>query len=164
MAVSEFLDKAGLVKLVENIQAMPDGETIEYSGEPKRLHISDAMKPGVDKVIAQGKSGEWNYRKWQSGWAELWAMQTVSGSDIDNAWGAVYEHEAWTLGQYPIEFVSRPSVFISSEGDSIYVSQPYLNTRWSQSSQDAPLYFVTRPTTANNVTYYANWYVIGRWK
>ena len=43
--------------------------------------LIDAM--GVDYIIATGTSDEWYYRKWKSGWVELWTSKKGNtSSDI----------------------------------------------------------------------------------
>lgn len=58
-----------------------------------------------DYIVAQGQSGNWHYRKWNSGYAEVFVKGSITvGSN--GSFSATYT--------YPIEFVSNPVVNISA--------------------------------------------------
>lgn len=58
--------------------------------------------PVNDYVIAQGRSGIWTYRKWNSGFAECWC--TASNKVATNTkWGNVYYYQA-LQGGYALPF------------------------------------------------------------
>lgn len=85
MATS-YLDEEGLRLLVQKIQAMPDGTTLEYTGGKLKLKDDILNTLGVsDHVIAEGTSGEWFYRKYASGKAESWIYR-MEFLDIGGTW------------------------------------------------------------------------------
>lgn len=93
---TEYLDKAGLQKLVQLIQAMPDDATLEFVDG--KLQVKSPLPvanggtgantvDGVlsnlgieDKIVDKGKSGIWYYIKFESGYAIMWA--NYKGSTI----------------------------------------------------------------------------------
>lgn len=70
------------------------------------------LTPEVDYVIAQGTSGNWTYRKWESGIAEVWGVQTLNRSN-DNG---LYISDI----ALPFNLVSSPSVNVTPS----YISYP----------------------------------------
>lgn len=85
------LDGAGSVVSVNNVSPNADGNVVltaeDVSARPNTWLPSIAdigaapagyADNGHDTVIAQGTSGDWNYRKWASGIAECW----MSGCDF----------------------------------------------------------------------------------
>ena len=118
-----------------------------------------------DYVVAQGTSGIWTYRKWNSGLAECWGVYTMN-SAATKAWGTLYYSD--TLApriNYPFTFTSRPqeSVFLhgSSVAGWIYAEAGGigLNTT-TQTGQ----YGFVRPTTIASSEVKYEYTVVGRWK
>jgi len=58
--------------------------------------------PVNDYVIAQGRSGIWTYRKWNSGFAECWCTASNKVA-TDTKWGNVYYYQA-LQGGYALPF------------------------------------------------------------
>ena len=100
-------------------------ETIDASDYVSPTPINNNMakidKLGVDYVIAQGKSGEWWYRKWKSGRAECgidakkFGQQQLGKPSPEST---TYMTNRMSFGAYPFAFKSKPFVCISFEGDS----------------------------------------------
>ena len=70
-------------------------------------------KLGADYVIEQGKSGEWWYRKWNSGRCECGIDSKTFESKVGEPWGnAGYWFGTWTFPAYPFAFSQPPFVTI----------------------------------------------------
>lgn len=68
---------------------------------------------GMDYVIAQGKSGEWWYRKWNSGRAECGIDTKTFESLESRKWNeSMYICGGWAFPAYPFTFSSAPFVTI----------------------------------------------------
>lgn len=70
----------------------------------------------ADKIVEEGTSGIWRYRKWESGLAECWgnSSQTI---DIDNMWDAA-GNLVYGTGEpvlYPFTFTEVPSCMITQQ-------------------------------------------------
>lgn len=81
----------------DNLNAIQD-ELIRVGGS--------GTSPVADYVVAQGTSGNWTYRKWNSGVAECWAKitQTVTPG---NAWEGTLNLAPYVIAvTTPIEFTS----------------------------------------------------------
>lgn len=80
----------------------------DFSNNFKKL---DAL--GMDYVIAQGKSGEWWYRKWNSGRVECGIDSKTFSTQTSHKWAeAGYLCGPWTFPAYPFTFSSAPFVTI----------------------------------------------------
>ena len=56
-----------------------------------------------DYVVGQGTSGDWTYRKWNSGAVELWCNKTVSVASSTSATGSLYYSSMLTIAvPFPI--------------------------------------------------------------
>ena len=75
---------------------------------------------GMDRIVEQGTSGIWTYRKWNSGIAECWGRLEKASSSF-TAWGSLYYNDFATATNYPFEFVDVPICQIASENSQIYV-------------------------------------------
>ena len=72
-------------------------------------------KLGADYVIEQGKSGEWWYRKWNSGRCECGIDSHTFASMTSYQWGAIngaYLAGSWQFPAYPFTFTQPPFVTI----------------------------------------------------
>lgn len=83
----------------DNLNAIQD-ELIRVGGA--------GTAPVADYVVAQGTSGIWTYRKWNSGIAECWITSTriVSGSQSSIIGTAYYIRATWT--DFPSIFNEAP--------------------------------------------------------
>lgn len=74
-------------------------------------------KIAPDYVIAQGSSGNWRWRKWNSGVAECWqrySYQTVATVGAGNIFFAPQNIGGFA---YPFEFIAKPTELVSCDGN-----------------------------------------------
>lgn len=71
-------------------------------------------KLGADYVVQQGKSGEWWYRKWNSGRAECGIDSKTFDDKTSVAWqdSGMYLTGIWAFPAYPFTFSKPPFVTI----------------------------------------------------
>lgn len=69
--------------------------------------------PLVDYIVAQGNSGGWYYRKWNSGFAECWIRATADFTSFTDHGSALYYTETFKI-LYPFQFTEITARFISS--------------------------------------------------
>ena len=114
----------------------------------------------VDYIIEQGTSGNWTYRKWNSGVAEAW-MGPVSA-------GSIAMTSAWGYGYY----ASLKTYYLPS---SLFISTPMLQVHgnltgglggFTLSNQSNVVSFdgYWWSTKSETRTTYLNAYAKGRWK
>lgn len=132
----------------------PDPDTGRTSNGNYKLLTT---KETADYVAAQGTSGGWAYRKWNSGIAECWLAGSTS-LIYDNVANNLYR--GYGAVTFPFTFYTRPVVVYSC-----YLTNGY---DWSGkavvSTSSFSFYGVSQSSLASttSVTIYA--YAIGRWK
>ena len=114
-------------------------------------------EPEADYVIEIGIDDFWTYRKWKSGLAECWGTYTQEESNTK-------EVITITSKTYPFVFSSPPTEMVFVTGDKPIVTQIDKNTvngtgKYSLTSQT-----VSMEGSVENVIYYVNFDVKGRWK
>lgn len=118
----------------------------------------------ADKVIEQGTSGIWTYRKWASGIAECWGI-TDEATLSYASWGGVYEARICDAISFPTNlYITVPTVVanaIPTSGSAI-MSLEFTGAGLT-ASQIPPLYAI-RPSTVSGSKACAHIHVIGRWK
>lgn len=116
--------------------------------------------PVADYVVAQGISGNWRYRKWNSGIAECWAKitQTVTSGDI---WAGTLNLAPYVITvTTPIEFTGIDCVNASAYVGSGHTITTYLGvTNPNEISIHALSVYLTGQQEC-----WAYVHVTGRWK
>ena len=131
-------------------------------------HGCVALTAQKDRVVEQGVSGIWTYRKWDSGIAECWSKYTAT-VDTSNAfggspvWDKFYRSHTSEI-PLPVVFAEVPMFNVSVSGGTVvifngttYVSNSMVNMIQLNS------YVRTEDTSKSySITYCAH--AIGRWK
>ena len=116
--------------------------------------------PKVDYIVEQGTSGVWYYRKWNSGFAECYGYHTVSGLNINTAWGSWYASPTITLPSFPFTFSGSPDVYISWESDYSAI----VDGVGKRESTKAGQTYLYRPVAQTNINGRFAIYAHGKWK
>lgn len=107
------------------------------SPDPINNNMDKLDALGVDYIVAQGKSGEWWYRKWHSGRAECGIDNKNFGKGVVSAWGNIYStYNGFNFGKYPFAFKSAPFANISVSSTN---NQGYYGIVMSASSSPTTL-------------------------
>ena len=111
--------------------------------------------------VAEGTSGNWSYRKWSNGDAELWGSYTVSGISCSASFGsAMYRSNALTMPVFPF------SVY-NAKLTASYESDGYGAMLWATSTTtetNPPSYYLIRIDNSTITSGKINFHVIGKWK
>ena len=70
-----------------------------------------------DYVIAQGSSGNWRWRKWNSGVAECWQRYSYETPAMVAVGGIFYSPKNVGGLAYPFEFIAKPTELVSCDGN-----------------------------------------------
>lgn len=124
--------------------------------------------PVNDYVIAQGRSGIWTYRKWNSGFAECWCTASNKVA-TDTKWGNVYYYQALQGGYaLPFTFIQTgdfqddPQGFVDIQTPSGNYSFQIANRCTTTA---APKGYVMCPVQqTSGIETYFTFYIRGRWK
>lgn len=131
------------------------------------IATQDSISQTQDHIISQGVSGDWSYRKWESGIAECW-LKTIRNTDIAYGWGE-FNISAYALNSssYPIEFVDYPIVTAGAQGINHDYSVVAVVEGTKTPLTTSPKVYVGRPN-GSSVTAFKDYlisiYVVGRWK
>ena len=150
--------------------------TLSYTGEEVNGLLNtvnsnhaawDSISQTQDRIISQGVSGDWSYRKWESGIAECWTKKVVN-TDITNAWGQFnLGTNALNSSSYPVEFVDYPIVTAGAQGVNHNYAVISVIESTTNSLTNSPLVYVGRPNNSGVTAfkdYLISIYVVGRWK
>lgn len=111
----------------------------------------------VDYIIEQGVSGEWEYRKWNSGRVELWGNHWWTLTSTGNYW--------WGTLSLPFEVYPSPAtngiVNVQISGNNASLHSLYTDIGRDEVVKD----FQTAATVVNHtVSCNASYYFMGYWK
>lgn len=127
---------------------------------------------GVDYVTEQGTAGNWMWRKWASGIAEMWAtFDALSLTMTSQTWGPLYT-ASWmgleinkAARQYPFAFVANPVVSATPTVGSgnIWLATNTENDTGTRLTH-APAYQCVRASDATVNSPQISYYVVGKYK
>ena len=110
-----------------------------------------------DYIVEQGTKDGWEYRKWNSGFIELWKMSYHSNVNCNTSSNSVY------VGNYNAQLpfsISIGRIFCSINNAS---KKMFVLDVWGSSGINANVSLGSMASTTN-ATCYLNWYVTGKWK
>lgn len=128
--------------------------------------IYDLINSGgsADYIVEERQDGPWYYRKWASGISECWAIEYSLGScAMTSKYG-----NAWYVAKSGFSFP------VDSNGNRIFISNPYLNISCKSDSGliSASVYYCSKDSynfylydmQSETKTVYINVYAKGLWK
>lgn len=147
------------------------GFTVQYNHDELAVANWEKLRDRTDFVIAEGVSGVWHYRKWDSGLAECWGKveKTV---DISNELGSVYSNGAATdtTIMYPFKFVEIPNCTFSVVANyAIWYGggSAISSSEWEIPEllkSQTPKVYIWKPSPTTDVIATIHFDVKGRWK
>ena len=120
-------------------------------------------KNAPDYVIAQGSSGNWRWRKWNSGVAECWQRYGFTAPKMVEAGAIYYANQVVGGFAYPFSFVYKPMEVVSADSTV---------GGWFACAQGSPTntltesgyYVFTAPLKRVSADVALSIHVMGRWK
>ena len=108
-----------------------------------------------DSVMADGTSGNWYYKKYANGWAEMWGYVTTTTAKT-----YTYDGGCKVQVNYPFTFIGQVRCFASfgSKDDA------WASLRYVTSSTTMIEAYGKRNDSSNGQASWFNFYVAGRWK
>ena len=161
-AANTAADRAN--QAAKDAEAVLDGAVISVNGKKGAVTLAAedvgalAANDVADYVVAQGASGDWRYRKWDSGWAECWRVSQVTPTAF-TANGTLYYTDIITI-PYPFDFAAAPVAFVSSYNANVIGATMNGNNLGAISLRLA----TTTNTAASYVDKTIKIYVAGSWK
>lgn len=119
-------------------------------------------KTTKDFVVAQGTSGDWTYRKWNSGAAECWRTvgEYVASSNWE-AWGGIYLSPGVSGGALPFTVYGAIPIITAHNAGNSTLGVVTAGDISSTTLNDIRCF---RGTAGGNLNVVYNIYVVGRWK
>lgn len=147
------------------------GDPTGESDAATKKYVDDASA-AADRVIEQGTTGKWTWRKWASGIAEMWATFDVGELVMTSqTWGALYT-ASWmglaankTARAYPFAFAANPIVSATPTVGSgnIWLATNTENDIGTRLTH-APAYQCVRASDATVSSPQISYYVVGKYK
>lgn len=144
------------------------------SAQGQKGDKGDPGDAGIDYITEQGASGNWHYRKWNSGAAECWAAFQVASVAVTGTWGSLFYGSIFTAAEakqklaYPFAFTFAPCVQAGISHTATGAGDCWLSTDYGKKAgapeQYAPAYSLVRATSGNVANAVISYCAKGRWK
>lgn len=153
------------VDYIKNKPTIPDSANdITYDNTQSGL-TADNVQGAIDEITAdfivdEGTSGDFFYRKWNSGYAELDYKKTFGATPIQSASGSIYYGTIDTSATFPFAFIEKPCVSISAGCATnawVWLSNVVTTTNF-------PTCYIARGTQTTTATVDFSAHITGRWK
>ena len=145
-----------------------DGNFGVYDSENNVLFNANASHKiateSQDYVVESGVYSDNQYRKWKSGFLEVWTGKGVT-VPISNSWGSGWYLSTEQSGlPYPVAFIEAPIVIMdlkTADGSQSYAT---IIKFTDGTVTHTPSFVLARQGTANSAKYGVQVYAAGRWK
>lgn len=130
------------------------------------INSISSASDAVDYVVEQGTSNNWNYRKWNSGWAECWRTLSISNYKCNTAVGSWYKTKELTSAAYPFTFTATPNLqmfFETATGTSGLVWSAGTTSDDDDKSRPHKFYII-RMLSSDAISGKVHMRAIGKWK
>lgn len=116
----------------------------------------------VDYIVEQGVSGNWVYRKWNSGIAECWGIIKTGTYTNTNTWGSGKYMNLGSVSFPSSFFIAKPTIitFVEKPGGSGMPFFSLLNV--AANTFDG--YIFDPNTSSTGYSYSLHAHALGRWK
>lgn len=137
-----------------------------------KAYTDSTASGGVDRIIGQGTTGKWTWRKWASGIAEMWATFDSDSLEMTSqTWGPLYTASWMGLAankaarEYPFAFTANPVVSATPTVGSgnIWLATNTENDIGTRLTH-APAYQCVRASDAVVAAPQISYYVVGKYK
>ena len=136
--------------------------TVEDASSITNYSNSGGGGAGVDYIIEQGTDGIWGYRKWNSGVAECWFLQTQNQTHTTTTqWGSCYESPSFYYTYPSGLFIEEPNHDCRKAGGV----GGWLEVGGGGTKDRTPTLYLIYPV--QRTTSYTGWIgvsAIGKWK
>lgn len=120
-----------------------------------------------DYVVEQGTSNNWNYRKWNSGYAECWCTMAISNKACSTAVGSWYRTAELKFNKYPFTFAATPNVnmfFETGSGTGGLVWTAGTTSDVTSSKIQPHQFYIIRMASSTSISGNVHIQVKGKWK
>lgn len=125
-----------------------------------KTYTDDAFGQMGDYVVEQGTSGNWKYRKWNSGISEAWYGASVTLS-LTTAWGSLYFSGSNTNFSIPSGVFNSTPTVQTTVGNNSHMMGMSLTTGTSASNVHG---YIWASRSEANLSIMVRLYCFGTWK
>lgn len=119
----------------------------------------------IDYIVSQGTSGDWIYRKWNSGVAECWCLHKDNNVSISTAWANLFESARMGGLTYPSGlFNSAPVCTVQVQNSPQGAILSLEITGNNASATATPYWAYTRANAKTGVNVTVGVHAVGKWK
>lgn len=142
---------------VETGDTLPIGAIVDYDG-------SDVPEGYEEVANSSGSNSNGTWTKFADG--TMIVNKTITGTaDITSAWGSLYISTDINMGDFPIEFIERPTITVTPQPQTgtqfLLVGSGYGNCGTATNAGSVAL---VRPNSRTGVAYVLDVIAKGRWK
>ena len=109
--------------------------------------IAEAL--GIDYICERGKSGDWEWVKYNSGFMEQWVVDKAFPSIDVRAWvgneGILGRTNNMTFGNFPIPFTTLPQVYVTFNSTESGAFESLIGYDGNNSTTKAQNFFLVDP-------------------
>ena len=131
------------------------------------FNVNGTFKIGgtaLDYILAQGTSGIWTYRIWESGVAECWGRQDFRSIAITQAVGSFYKSTSEIQPDLPSAFTFTQMPYCHATVRDVIAQNPVFVSCFSGCTSSKTQAFYLYSPTAQTVAVNLSFYAVGRWK
>lgn len=114
----------------------------------------------ADYVVEKGSSGNWTYRKWNSGRSEAWYSGSVT-QNIQTGWGSVYFSGSNNNFSIPSGVFNSAPTVVAMVGNNSHMMGMSLTTGTTASNVQG---YIWASRSEGNLTIMVRLYCSGTWK
>lgn len=130
------------------------------------INSISSASDAADYIVAQGKTSNWYYRKWNSGVAECWRTLSISGYSCSTAVGNWYRTALITSAPYPFTFTETPNLqmFFETDTGTGGIVWPAGTDADDDPKTRPHKFYIIRMTSSNSISGKIHFQVSGKWK
>ena len=157
-------EASALNQTAKKVAVLDDSGWVYYR-TPGELKSDMGVVAPADYIVSQGTSGDWTYRKWNSGIAECWCLHKDNNVSISSAWGNLFESVRMGGLTYPSGlFNSAPVCTVQVQNSSKGAILSLEITGNNASATATPYWAYTRATSATGTNITVGVHAVGKWK
>ena len=114
----------------------------------------------ADYIVEQNTSGDWTYRKWNSGKSEAWYFNSVTLS-LQTAWGSLYFSGSNSNFSIPNSVFNSTPTVVATVGNNSHMMGMSLTTNTNASNVNG---YIWASRSEANLSIMVRLYCFGTWK
>lgn len=123
--------------------------------------VVSSLVGAINSIVESGSNENGNWIKYADG-TMICTKEITLTTAMTNSWGALYESDTLSLGNFPQTFISKPIVSITNNGTA--GRGAIIEASWGTTTTSVGSCWLCRGTSLQADDYYFNIIAIGKWK